>query len=173
VPKTAKAALTRKRAYRKDVVLGLCEYLNAAKATPGKDRVLALLQAMQQFRVERRPRRRHQLLLKIFDRFAWYRFRLRLGMTIDPRSENWTVDWKIRHSVGEGDALNALLKLHDENLEQKLRRCRWQQCGNWFFSGLTKQKFCKRKCQMAAYRLTDGWSDRNAEHQKAFRERNK
>ena len=161
--------MTKRHSTGQNTAQNLLVWLNATKGIPGKSRVVALLQAVQQLRAEREPKRRHKLLLEIFDRFAWYQSRLRLGMTIDPRSENWTVHWKMGQSVAEGDALNALLKLHDENLEQKVRQCR---CGRWFFARSGKHNFCSRKCQLKATRSTAAWKKKNREHQRAYRKRN-
>jgi hypothetical protein len=150
-----------------EIAQDLIAWLNATKDThAGKRRVVALLIAMQEHRVQRKPKRRHQRLLEVFDRLAWYRRRVRLVMTIGPKNENWNTYWGLQGGQPEGDALSRLLNLHDRQLDHAIRQCR---CGRWFFA---KKTFCSRECQQTAYRSTASWRKTNREHQRAYRKRN-
>ena len=161
MPKNRKVALREKRKREAARVGGLCEYLNAAKATPGKNRVLGLLKAMKKHREEHKSeRRRHRFLLELFDRFALYQRRIRVGLRIDPRTDDWSTFWHVAGDRDEGAAVDALLTHHDEKLDSKLRQCT---CGKWYF-GNTRN--CSRECWTMAYRSTEEYKEKNKAYAK-------
>jgi hypothetical protein len=164
MPKNRKVALRKKRERERAMVGGLCEYLNAAKATPGKNRVLGLLKAIKKHREERKSeRRRHRFVLEVFDRFALYQRRVRVGLRINPRTDDWSTFWHVAGDRDEGAAVEAVLTLHDEKLDSKLRQC--PRCGKWYF-GITK--YCTRKCWTSAYHSTEKYKKKMAAYARKY-----
>src|ERR1700731_781323 len=120
----------RQRMYRgKDVTQNLLDWLNTATDTAAKRRVLALLDAMQHFRTEQRPRQRARMFLEIADGFA--RYHPRFGIRWDRETDDWSEYWTPRGDAAEGNAAAALLDLHRDKMDHRLRRCL---CGTWFLA---------------------------------------
>jgi len=84
---------------------------------------------------------------------------------------SWTWRWLLagsghRHQLGgklpgvsgglvsfdEGDALQCVLKFHQEGLLSRVARCK--QCNEWFYARSTISLFCKKACQQRHFRLS-------------------
>jgi hypothetical protein len=164
--------------YGEAIAWNLIAWLNVTTSRAGKTRIIRLLQSMRKMRAERSTRRRHRLLLQLFDQLVWYQRRVTLVFTIDPRTEDWTWGFRVGtgrpslidgNTLNEGHALDSLRQLHSLRLGHKVRQCR---CGRWFFARFEKSKYCSPKCQQADFRSTPAWRKRNAEHQRQWRKRN-
>jgi hypothetical protein len=59
--------------------------------------------------------------------------------------------WKVeaalmdRHSVYEGQAVHALVRLADQGLLDRLKTC---DCGVWYFARFAHQRFCSEECRV-------------------------
>jgi hypothetical protein len=99
----------------------------------------------------------------------------------------WEIEWrmvgsmtpvsrKIRRMFGLGAsrpafglALIALLHLADKGQLGRVRNCRGQGCGKWFYARFNHQLFHSRQCQERTYRTDPAWKKRHAEQMKRIR----
>ena len=158
----------RQRMYRgNNVSQSFLDWLNTTTDTAAKERVLALLEAMQQFPAESRPRRRALLFQGIANALAEYR--PRFGIRWEASTNDWSEHWTLRGTEAEGSAVSALLDLHRDRVHHRVRRC---SCGTWFLVRTKRNTFCSRPCQLRANRSTLAWKKKNRKHQRAWRKRN-
>jgi hypothetical protein len=86
-------------------------------------------------------------------------------LSIDPSSDDWSTHWHVVGDQDEGAAVRALLELHDEKLDHKIRQCPGRDCGAWFFGS---GKYCSRECWTTAYRSTDEYKEKNKQYAKNY-----
>jgi hypothetical protein len=77
----------------------------------------------------------------------------------------WGIDWDpVAKGMGRAQALalRSTLELASDGLLGKVRECKREACGIWFFAAKSHQKFHSPECQQLALRSTDEWRDRHA-----------
>lgn len=83
----------------------------------------------------------------------------------------WEVDWRLvgRMPPLQGLAFIKLLQLAQKGLADRVRKCAWQECSQWFFARFSHQECCSARCQQKRVRASDEWKKNRREYMQRLR----